>query len=126
VASRYHRPHGHAHILSTLRRKREEIEAVISALEARVALAKLDLAHVDRTLALFSPDLREPAADYFKIGRRGGAARSSRYVAPRWLKRVSDARGLTSYVIAAKELKDAGPIMRRAGERHDRRWSLRR
>ena len=49
-------------IVSTLHRKRDKIEAVIAAYEARIATAKIDLAHVNKALALFDPDIGQPFA----------------------------------------------------------------
>jgi hypothetical protein len=58
------------HILSSLRRKREEIEAVIAAHEAKIEMARMDLAAVDKTLRLFDPDAgRDRIAAYFELGR---------------------------------------------------------
>jgi hypothetical protein len=136
------------HIVKTLRRKREEIESVIADLETRLALAKIDHAQVGRTLAIFDCDPREPMADYFEIGRLW---RRSEIVA---LCRAAlaecgplDTNELTDRVIAAKGLQNVGAIMLQAirgrvgralanakirglveseGERHERRWSLRR
>ena len=46
---------GEPHILTTLRRKREEIERVIAFHLDRAEAAGFDLAAVDRSIALFEP-----------------------------------------------------------------------
>lgn len=61
---------GEPHILSTLRRKREEIEAVIAAHEAKIEAARMDLAAVDKAMRLFEPVAgRDQIAAYFELGR---------------------------------------------------------
>jgi len=61
---------GELHILSILRRKREEIEAVIAVHEAKIEAARMDLAAVEKILRLFDPDAgRDQVAAYFELGR---------------------------------------------------------
>ena len=58
------------HILSTLRRKRDDIQAVIELYEAKIEAAKHDLAAVNATLRLFElsgETLQFPA--YVDLGR---------------------------------------------------------
>src|SRR5580692_224253 len=43
------------HIVSGLRRKRDEIAATIAAYEARIAAARMDLAALERAAGLFDP-----------------------------------------------------------------------
>jgi hypothetical protein len=44
------------HIASKLRRKRDEIEAAITAHEAKIEAARIDLAAIDKAILLFEPD----------------------------------------------------------------------
>ena len=44
------------HILTTLRAKRDQIEAAIKAYDAKAEAARRDLAHINATLALFAVD----------------------------------------------------------------------
>jgi hypothetical protein len=59
---------GEPHIVTTLRAKREKIEVAIVAYEAKLATAKIDLAAVDRTLALFQPKAGAEIAPYSELG----------------------------------------------------------
>jgi hypothetical protein len=43
-------------IVSTLRRKRDEIEAVIAAYEAKIEVARMALAAIDKAISLFDPE----------------------------------------------------------------------
>ena len=45
-------------VVSGLRRKRKEIEAVMAACEARIEAARMDLAALDRVIGLFDPEAR--------------------------------------------------------------------
>jgi hypothetical protein len=61
---------GEPHILTTLRCRREKIEAAIAAYEAKIEAARFDLAAIDRTLALFQPGYgRRQIPAYFELGR---------------------------------------------------------
>ncbi len=59
---------GEPHILTILRARREKIEAAIAAYETKLATAKIDLAAVDRTLALFQLKAGAEIAPYFELG----------------------------------------------------------
>ena len=62
-------------VLSTLRRKRNEIERVIVTYEKRLTEARRDLAHVNATIQLFeaatSPEGVKPYQDVHRLFRRG-------------------------------------------------------
>jgi hypothetical protein len=68
------------HILTTLRRKRAEIEAVIAAYEAKIDA--VDLAALDKALRLF--DSNACRFQVFAFFELGSAARLLHYVATRW------------------------------------------
>jgi hypothetical protein len=58
---------GEPHIFTILRRKRAEIEAVITAYEAKIDAAKVDLAALDKTLLLFEPGAARQVSAYFEL-----------------------------------------------------------
>jgi hypothetical protein len=61
---------GEPHILTTLRCRREKIEAAIAAYEAKIETARSDLAALNRTMALFEPNPDAgPITPYFELGR---------------------------------------------------------
>jgi hypothetical protein len=98
---------GEPHILTTLRRKRAEIEAVIAAHEAKIEAAKVDLAALDKTLRLFEPGGARQVSAYFELGRlwtRGEIVAVCRDALER--EGALDSRQLAVRVAAAKGLDD--------------------
>ncbi len=101
-------------ILSTLRRKRDEIEATIAAYEKRIEAARHDLAAVAATIRLFEVNgepLQFPA--YAAIGRlwkRGEMVAVCR--AALAAEGPLDTRELAVRVLRAKGLDEADKVMR--------------
>jgi hypothetical protein len=102
-------------ILTTLRRKRGEIEAVIAAHEAKIEAAKVDLAALDKTLRLFEPGASRQVSAYFELGRlwiRGEIVAVCRDALER--EGALDSRQLAVRVAAAKGLDDQDAVMLRS------------
>ena len=60
------------HIVSALRRKRDEIVATIAAYEARIDAARMDLAALDRAAQLLDPEAeRDEMPIHREFGRLG-------------------------------------------------------
>jgi hypothetical protein len=105
---------GEPHILTTLRRKRAEIEAVIAAHEAKIEAARVDLAALDKTLRLFEPGAARRVSAYFELARlwtRGEIVAVCRDALEH--DGALDSRQLAVRVAAAKGLDDRDAIMLR-------------
>jgi hypothetical protein len=106
---------GEPHILTTLRRKREEIQAAIVAYEARLDAARIDLAAVNKSLRLFDPNGRDQTAAYFELGRlwkHGEVIAVCRQALDR--EGPLDTSQLAARVAAAKGLDDQDAVMLQA------------
>ena len=104
------------HILSTLRAKRNEVEAAIKAYEARAEAARRDLAHINATLALFAvdgpPSEIRAYADTSRLFKRGELATLCRSALVE--HGPQDTRELARRVAEAKGLDVADPLLRKA------------
>ncbi len=104
-------------ILTTLKRKRDDIERTITAYEGKIAACRRDLAHVIGVLALFEAS-GEPSelgahvsiVRLFKRGEVFAICRKALEAAPDGL----DTRELALAVIRAKGLDEADAVMRKA------------
>jgi len=103
-------------ILTTLRRKRDEIESAIASYEARIAAAKRDLTAVNATLHLFElngePQQFPLYVDIGRLWKRGEVVQVCR--AALALEGPLDTRELALRVIRAKGLDQTDPEMRKA------------
>jgi hypothetical protein len=102
------------HILSTLRRKRDDIESAIATYESKIEDARRDLAAVAATLRLFelNGEAREfPAyADIGRLWRRGEITAVCREALSK--EGPLDTRELAVRVLRAKGLDDNDKVMR--------------
>jgi hypothetical protein len=102
------------HILSTLRRKRDEIEATIAAYEKRIEAARHDLAAVAATIRLFEltgETLQFPAyVDLGRLWRRGEIVAVCREALA--AEGPLDTRELAVRVLRAKGLDESDKVMR--------------
>src|ERR1700729_4282885 len=103
---------GEPHILTTLRRKRAEIEAVIAAHEAKIEAAKVDLVALDKMLRLFEPNAGRQLSAYYELGglwERGEIVAVCRDALER--EGPLDTLQLTATVARAKGLDDDDAVM---------------
>jgi hypothetical protein len=102
------------HILSTLRRKRDDIQAVIESYEAKIEAAKHDLAAVNATLRLFElsgETLQFPAyVDLGRLWKRGEIVAVCREALA--AEGPLDTRELAVRVLRAKGLDEHDKVMR--------------
>ncbi len=103
-------------IVNTLRSKREQIEGAIGGYEKALAQARLDLAHVNATLAIFERvnDTRDVKAymDTRRLFPRGQIVKLCR--AALEAEGPLDTRQLASRVAAATGLDASDPMLRKA------------
>ena len=102
------------HILTTLRAKRDDIQAAIEAYEAKIEAAKHDLAAVNATLRLFelNGETRQFPA-YMDLGRlwkRGEISAVCREALER--EGTLDTRELALRVVRAKGLDEGDKVLR--------------
>lgn len=102
-------------LITTLTRKRDEIESAIAAYEKKIEAAKVDLAHVNATLAMFAaPEGRSQFPVYmdtlrlFKRGEIVTICKAELAAGPR------DTRELALAVIKAKGLDAKDVVLRRS------------
>ena len=82
------------HILTTLRAKRDDIQAAIEAYEAKIEAAKRDLAAVNAILRLYELDgERREFPPMSTLADCGSVARSARYVGKPWNRKGRWTRG---------------------------------
>jgi hypothetical protein len=102
------------HILSTLRRKRDDIHAIIKSYEAKIEAAKHDLSAVNSTLRLFElsgETLQFPAyVDLGRLWKRGEIAATCREALAK--EGPLDTRELAVRVLRAKGLDESDKVMR--------------
>jgi hypothetical protein len=95
-------------VLTTLRRKRDEIERMIVTYEKRLAGARRDLAHVTATIQLFeaatSPSDVKVYQDVHRLFRRGEIISLCKEALSK--NGPMDTRQLSHYVMKAKGFKD--------------------
>ncbi len=94
-------------------KKREQIAAVVAYHETKLARARLDLAHVEGALSLFTPEgQREPVTR--PIWTRTGFARNGSWspcARPRWPERGPlTSKQLAAYVMRAKGMDVTVPL----------------
>lgn len=108
-------------IITTLRRKRDELEIVLRSYEAKIEVSRLDLAHIEATLRMFE------LGDDFRISPSPmSLSRFFRYreISTLCLKALEaapdglDTRELALVVIHAKGMDETDALMRRAVARH--------
>jgi hypothetical protein len=101
-------------VVSTLRRKRDDIQAAIEAYEAKIETAKRDLAAVNATLRLFQltgETLQFPAyVDLGRLWRRGEIVTVCREALA--AEGPLDTRELAVRVLRAKGLDESDKVMR--------------
>lgn len=100
-------------IVTTLRRKRDEIERAIAAYEKKIELARIDLASVNATLRLFEQDADPESRVYLdtlRLFRRGEIVT----ICKKALEREGelDTRELALRVVNAKKLDVADQVLR--------------
>lgn len=105
------------HILTTLRRKRDEMEAAIRAYEKKTEALRRDLAHVNATLRLFELNGEQEVfpvhMDLNRIFKRfeiGRLCHEALAAAPEGL----DTRELALFVIRAKSFDENDAVLRKA------------
>jgi hypothetical protein len=102
------------HILSTLRRKRDEIETVIAAYQGKIEDAQRDLAAVNATLRVFEltgePQEFPVYADLGRLWKRGEIVAVCRDALTK--EGPLDTRELALRVINAKGLDEADKVLR--------------
>lgn len=105
------------HILTTLRRKRDETEAAIRAYEKKAEALRRDLAHVNATLRLFELNgahevfpVHMDLTRLFKRGEVFAICKQALEAAPDGL----DTRELALAVIRAKGMDEADAVLRKA------------
>jgi hypothetical protein len=105
------------HILTTLRRKRDGMEAAIRAYEKKVEVLRRDLAHVNATLRLFELNgehevfpVHMDLTRLFKRGEVFAICRQALEAAPAGL----DTRELGLAVIRAKGMDEGDAVLRKA------------
>jgi hypothetical protein len=102
------------HIISTLRRKRDDIQAVIESYETKIKGAKHDLAAVNATLRLFELNgetLQFPAyVDLGRLWKRGEITAVCREALA--AEGPLDTRELALRVVRAKGLDETDKVMR--------------
>jgi hypothetical protein len=105
------------HIFTTLRRKRDEMEAAIRAYEKKTEALRRDLAHVNATLRLFELNGEQEVfpvhMDLTRLFKRGEVFRICQVVleaAPGGL----DTRELALAVIRAKGMDEGDAVLRKA------------
>src|SRR6478672_10900042 len=103
------------HIVSTLQRKRDDIENAIAAYQKKIEAAKRDLAHVNATLAMFAaPEGRTQFPVYmdtlrlFKRGEIVTICKAALKAGP------LDTRELALAVIKAKGMDAKDAVLRRS------------
>ena len=102
-------------VVTTLRRKRDEIERAIAGYEKKLAKARRDLAHVNATLRLFKlgqPGEAPPYVDLHRLFRRGEMATIAK--AALAAEGELDTRELALRVIQAKGMDEADAVLRRS------------
>ena len=96
------------HVLSTLKRKRDEIESVIVTYEKRLAEARRDLAHVSATIQLFeaatAPSDVKVYQDVHRLFRRGEIVALCKEALAE--HGPMDTRELSHHVMKAKGFRD--------------------
>jgi hypothetical protein len=102
------------HVISTLTRKRDEIEATIKAYEKKIVAAKRDLASVNATLRLFKLD-GQPSAfpvyvDTLRLFQRGEIVSICK--AALAAEGPLDTRELALRVIQAKGMDESDTVLR--------------
>jgi hypothetical protein len=101
-------------IVTTLQRKRDEIEKAIAAYEKKIEAAKLDLAHVNATLRMFdAPEGRTEFpvyVDTLRLFRRGEIVAICKEALAE--EGLLDTRELALRVIRAKGLDEADSVLR--------------
>lgn len=105
------------HIISTLQKKRDDLERIIKAYEGKIKAAQHDLMHVNATLRLFelngAHEVFPVHADVTRLFRRGELVRICKEAlaaVPEGL----DTRELALVIIRAKGLDEADAVLRRA------------
>ena len=105
------------HILTTLRRKRDETEATIRAYEKKAETLRRDLAHVNATLRLFElngdHEVFPVHMDLNRLFKRGeiiAISKQALEAAPEGL----DTRELALAVIRAKGMDEGDAVLRKA------------
>jgi hypothetical protein len=103
-------------IVGTLQRKRDDIERVIAAYEAKIEAAKRDLSHVNATLAMFeAPEGRTQFPVYMdtlRLFKRGEVVTICK--AALATEGPLDTRELALRVIRAKQLDDSDAVLRKS------------
>ena len=96
------------HVLTTLRRKRAEIENAIATYEKRLSEARRDLAHVNATIQLFGSDAAPEGVkvyqDIHRLFRRGELTAICKAVLAE--QGPMDTRQLSHHVMAVKGFGD--------------------
>jgi hypothetical protein len=104
------------HIITTLTTKRDAIERVIAAYEAKIESAKRDLSHVNATLAMFAaPEGRTQFPVYMdtlRLFKRGEIVTLCKAALAQ--EGPLDTRELALRVIRAKGLDDCDNVLRRS------------
>jgi len=102
-------------IVTTLRRKRDEIERAIAAYEKKIEQARIDLASVNATLRLFEQDADPESLVYLdtlRLFRRGEIVA----ICKRALSEEGplDTRELALRLVRAKGLDESDAVLRKA------------
>ncbi|HVV94480.1 MAG TPA: hypothetical protein VHD15_13790 [Hyphomicrobiales bacterium] len=104
------------HVLTSLRKKRADIEDLIATLDKRLALARRDLAHVSATIKLFeapaAPGDVRSYTDLHRLFRRGEIVTLCK--AALAAEGPLDTRELSRRVVAAKGFNEADNELRKA------------